>query len=166
MQLCCQRARIIEDKRSDVHTLRKKAVAWKVVYDKFSARFGRKRPPVRVKEQWKRMKIAARAELREKQRISTSEDSTGAGIVVLGGAESDINRSKYCSESEELLSQVQAILNSEFPEGTEETDDTGVEMVADDVGDVDPIVIKLESDMEDLENSSQGFYDAESSTNG
>jgi hypothetical protein len=82
-------------------TLSKKAAAWKFIHSKFSARFGRKRTPIRIKEQWKRMKIAARAELRDRG----VKPEAGAAPV-----DPNIVTNKYYGENIDIISKVQEIL--------------------------------------------------------
>ncbi|CAC5393521.1 unnamed protein product [Mytilus coruscus] len=101
LQLCSQRVGVIEDKKSDLLTLSKKAAAWKFIHNKFCARFGRKRTPIRIKEQWKRMKIAARAELRDRG----IQPEVGANPV-----DPNVPTNKYYGETLDIISKVQEIL--------------------------------------------------------
>ncbi|OWF39984.1 uncharacterized protein LOC110464352 [Mizuhopecten yessoensis] len=112
VRLCAAKARIIEEKKSDSNTLRMKAACWKVIYDQFSARFGRKRTLVRIKEQWKRMKLATRAEQRDREQEvmeSPGNESSNTQETV---------PTKYYGESAEIIAQVKNILgqvaNSSF----------------------------------------------------
>lgn len=104
VNLCSKRARIIEEKKSDSYTLRMKAACWKVIYDQFSARFGRKRTLVRIKEQWKRMKLATRAEQRDREQ-ERLDSSTGSGST------NPQEPAKYYGETPDIIAQVKKILN-------------------------------------------------------
>ncbi|XP_033762812.1 uncharacterized protein LOC117344241 [Pecten maximus] len=106
VNLCAARARIIEEKRSDSNTLRMKAACWKVIYDQFSTRFGRKRTLVRIKEQWKRMKLATRAEQRDRDQ-EILDSSTGNG----SSNTQEPVPTKYYGESAEIIAKVKQILN-------------------------------------------------------
>ncbi|XP_063421331.1 uncharacterized protein LOC134706374 [Mytilus trossulus] len=101
LELCSQRVGVIEDKKSDLLTLSKKAAAWKFIHNKFCTRFGRKRTPIRIKEQWKRMKIAARAELRDRG----IKPEVGANPV-----DPNTSTNKYYGETLDIISKVQEIL--------------------------------------------------------
>ncbi|XP_060065399.1 uncharacterized protein LOC132545723 [Ylistrum balloti] len=105
LHLCAAKARIIEEKKSDSNTLRMKAACWRIIYDQFSAKFGRKRTLVRIKEQWKRMKLATRAEQRDREQ-ETLDSSTGNGRNT-----QEVAPTKYYGESAEIIAQVKKILN-------------------------------------------------------
>ncbi|XP_063697153.1 uncharacterized protein LOC134828115 [Culicoides brevitarsis] len=71
LELCRKDMYIIENKRLDSALTSLKNRAWKIIYRKFCHTFGTDRNCNRIKEQWRRMKACARAEILDYQhRIS------------------------------------------------------------------------------------------------
>lgn len=60
LELCQEKVKIIEDKRIDAESTKRKDKAWEDIVKKFSARYGQRRDKKRLKEQWGRMKLKAK----------------------------------------------------------------------------------------------------------
>lgn len=54
---------IIEEKKCDTHSAKRKAAAWKVVFTAFGAKYGNSRSLQQLKDQWHRIKVNAKKDI-------------------------------------------------------------------------------------------------------
>ena len=76
LELTSQRIRTIENKQSDVESVKKKNAAWSKVHNEFCAKFGKGREKTRLKEQYQRLKLKAKEEYRA---FKNESKKTGGG---------------------------------------------------------------------------------------
>ena len=74
--LIAERVSILESKKSDSNSQKKKTVAWAEVHREHTASYGQIRTLKKIKDQWRRMKITAKKEVSEYQK---ERKRTGGG---------------------------------------------------------------------------------------